>query len=154
MSLDFIPFADDPDVVEERVRSLVKPSKGSQTLAREEDRAQADAIERREKGAAKKRDGKCRWPEPHKCRGQMEAAHIVDASLGGPMHRANLVLFCAWIHRNGPESIHGKSLKVETESAAGAEGALSFWRRVQESPLVTRWYLVAREIRPFQYERD
>lgn len=137
--------------------ALQKPSRGSAILAREQAVAEADAIERREKAAAKKRDGRCRWPEPHKCRGgELEAAHIIDASLGGAMASGNLVTVCPWIHRRGPESIHGKQLKVEAETERGAWAALSYWRQTGAFDALgqTTYYLVAREIAPFRYERD
>jgi hypothetical protein len=103
--------------------NLQKPARGSLILAREKAEAEADRIEREEKGKAKKRDGRCRWPEKHICRGgALEAAHIEDASLGGPMDAKNLITVCQWIHRRGPESIHGKQLKVEPRQSA-AHGA-------------------------------
>jgi len=130
--------------------SFFKPPKGTLVLEREAEQAKALKLERAEKGAAKKRDGRCRWPEVHKCRGALEAAHIRDASLGGLMDRTNLILLCAWIHRRGPESIHGKQLRIEINTPAGAEGPCSFYRRGEHG----RYHLVARETRPFQLERD
>jgi hypothetical protein len=127
-----------------------KPVKGSRVLAREEDRAAALKLERQEKGAAKKRDTRCRWPEKHTCRGPLEAAHIRDASLLGPMHRTNLVALCMWLHRSGPESVHGKQLLIERETSNGAQGPLSFWRKGEDG----EFYLVRREVRPFEYEKD
>lgn len=127
-----------------------KPIRGGSVLAREKDDAEALKIELEQKGIAKKRDGRCRWPEKHKCRCGFEAAHIRDASLGGEMHADNLILLCGWIHRRGPESIHGKQLKVEVEGPNGARGPLSFWRKGDDG----EWYLVRREVRPFEYERD
>lgn len=137
--------------------NLQKPSRGSLMLEREQAAADADRLEREEKGKAKKRDGRCRWPEKHVCRGgALEAAHIEDASLGGPMDAKNLITVCQWIHRRGPESIHGKQLKVEAETERGAWAALSFWRQTGEFDALGQptYYLVARETRPFQYERD
>lgn len=127
-----------------------KPARGSYVLEREKNRAEAADIERKAKAKAKRRDGRCRWPEPHKCLGGLESAHIVDASLGGAMATENLVTLCAWLHRRGPESIHGKHIKIEKETTDGADGALSFWRRL----LSGEWYLVARERSPFILERD
>ena len=128
-----------------------KPLKGTHTLDAEQVRATARAVERVAKSLAKNRDGfKCRWPEKHVCRGELEAAHLIDASLGGLMVGTNLVTLCAWILRRGPESVHSKALKIEAETALGADGALSFWRRTGPSEYV----LVARELRPFQIERD
>ncbi len=131
--------------------SLQKPERGTRILEREQAQATARTIEKREKGAAKKRDGRCRWPEHHTCRGgELEAAHIVDASLGGAMDAANLVTLCPWIHRRGPESIHGKQLKVECETERGAHGPLSFWRRGEDG----EFYMVKRETAPGVIEKD
>lgn len=132
------------------VRIGPKPQRGTRVLDREEAQAAALKLERQEKGKAKKRDGRCRWPEAHKCRFDLEAAHIVDASLGGPMDAENLVTLCGWIHRRGPESIHGKQLRIEKETARGAWGPLSFWK--QDAAGV--WFMVRRETAPFRYERD
>jgi hypothetical protein len=134
-----------------------KPSRGARILAKEEADARDLKIEREAKGEAKKRDGRCRWPEKHKCRGgDLEAAHIEDASTGGLMEPANLVTLCPWYHRRGPESIHGKQIKVEKETEHGAIGPLSFWRQTGEFDELGQptYYLVARETAPFVYERD
>lgn len=151
--LSFVRRADDPEVEEERIKSLVKPCRGSVVMKREDDRAELLKIEKREKAAVKKRDGRCRWPLKHKCRGGLEAAHIRDASLGGEMHRTNLVTLCAWIHRSGPSTIHSKDFQIRCESAAGAEGPLSFWRLNNFVP-EHGYYLITRETAPFIYERD
>jgi hypothetical protein len=135
-----------------------KPKRGAGILQREKDDAERKAHEDKIAKAVKTRDGhKCRWPEAHKCRGGvLEAAHIEDKSLRGPTCTENEVTLCPWIHRRGPESIHGKELKIEKETDRGADGALSFWRQTGDydelgQPVYT---LVAREVRPFQYERD
>jgi hypothetical protein len=124
--------------------------RGSRILKREEERARAKVTERVEKKKAKARDGRCRWPEKHRCRGGLEAAHIKDASLGGEMHHANLVTVCAWLHRQGPESIHGKQLKVACETSAGANGPLAFYRQSLDGS----YDCVRREIAPFLYAKD
>jgi hypothetical protein len=130
---------------------LFKGSRGALVLAREKAQAEFEALERREKAKAKKRDGgRCRWPEAHKCRFGLESAHVVDASLGGRMASSNLVTVCAWVHRRGPESIHGKQIKVEPLTAAGADGPLSFWRK----DAAGAWFMVAREVAPGRIERD
>lgn len=127
-----------------------KPSRGQRVLDKERDDAEALKHEREQKGLTRKRDGRCRWPEAHKCRFDLESAHIVDASLGGLMDAENLVTLCAWIHRRGPESIHGKQLQIEKETERGAWGPLSFWKKGADGA----FYLVARETAPFIYERD
>jgi hypothetical protein len=146
-----------PTLDAETLERLQKPARGAAILKREAAEAAALKQEREQKGLAKTRDGRCRWPEKHKCRGgEDEAAHIHDASLLGPMVAANLVRLCPWIHRRGPESIHGKQLKVEAETERGAGGPLSFWRQSGAFDALGQpvYHLVARETAPFIYERD
>lgn len=134
-----------------------KPARGSSKLAREKDDAERDAKELEVGKAVKVRDNwRCRWPEAHKCRGPLEAVHIVDKSLLGATCTENEVAFCAWIHRQGPASIHGKQLKVEKETARGANGPLSFWRKDGNFDALGQptYALVAREVRPGELERD
>jgi len=128
-----------------------KPSRGQRVLDKEERDAKAKKHELEIKKLVKLRDGRCRWPEAHKCRGVLEAAHILDASLGGEMTTANLVTLCAWIHRRGPESIHGKQLDIDIEDIKkGANGPLSFWKQDAKG----EYYMVNRETAPFVYEID
>lgn len=133
-----------------------KPERGSATLAREKDDKDRLAHEREVAKQVKERDEyRCRWPEVHKCRGPLEAAHIVDKSLGGATAPENELAVCRWIHRAGPESIHGKQLKVEKESADGANGYLTFWRRTDDFDALGQpiYSLVARETK-HGLERD
>lgn len=136
--------------------ATAKPVRGAATLAKEADDAKAETHAKQVKALVKKRDGHCRWPEVHTCRKGLECAHIVDASRGGPMETENLILVCGWIHRRGPESIHGKQLKVEKDTPSGADGAVSFWRQSGEFDRLHQpiYYLVKREIRPGEVERD
>lgn len=111
------------------MKAQPKPPRGQHVLDREAARADYEAKLDAAKKAAKKRDGfVCRWPEVHKCRGLLEGAHLVDASLGGLPERKNIVTLCAWIHRRGPASIHGKQLHLEVETADEADGPLAFYR--------------------------
>ena len=119
-------------------------------LEREAIAAAALTLERKVKAEVRRLDGRCRWPEVHKCRCGLEAAHLVDASLGGLMAIENLILVCGWIHRRGPESIHGKQLQIEANTARGARGPCSFYRQDDHGG----YYLIAREVRPGQIERD
>lgn len=132
------------------VRIGPKPARGTRVLQKEAEDAAYLIHERIVKDIVRRRDGRCRWPEKHKCRFGLECVHIQDASLGGALSTENLVLLCTWRHRRGPESIHGKQLKVEKETARGADGPLSFWRQGEDGA----YYLVARESAPFQIERD
>jgi hypothetical protein len=134
-----------------------KPKRGAAILEREKADAEREAHERQIAKLVKARDVRCRWPEAHKCRGgQLEAVHIVDKSLTGSTSTDNEITLCPWLHRRGPESIHGKQLKVEKETPRGADGPLSFWRQTGTFDELGQpvYALVAREVRPFQYERD
>lgn len=134
-----------------------RPARGTAILEREARKAKDKAEERAAIDDAKARDGfRCRWPEKHKCRGGLEGAHIIDKSLCGPNDPANIVPVCAWIHRRGPESIHGKQLKVECETPEGSRGALSFWRQTGEYDSLQQpiYHCIARERVPFALERD
>lgn len=131
-----------------------KPVRGSSLLERER---QQEALRQHTLAIGKlvkKRDGRCRWPEAHKCRGGLEACHIVDKGMGGDhgllTNTQNELVLCAWIHRRGPESLHGEQLKVEKETPAGADGPLSFWRKGEAGA----FYLVARERAIGIVERD
>jgi hypothetical protein len=101
--------------------SFFKGPRGSATIAKEKDAAKETAAELLIKTDVRKRDKKCRFG--------LECAHIVDASRGGEFSTKNLVLLCGWIHRKGPESIHGKELEVRILSKKGADGPLSYHRK-------------------------
>lgn len=111
-----------------------KPQRGTHVLDRETARYAIVKAERLAKALAKRRDHwGCRWPEVHRCRGPIEVAHIFeDKKMGGDhgrlSHSAALMTLCAWIHRLGPASIHGKQLRVEPETEFGADAACAFYR--------------------------
>lgn len=134
-----------------------KPLRGSDRLARDEKRAAEKMDEREAIAEAKKlANWTCRWPEPHKCIGGLEGAHVVDKSRGGSNVPENIFVTCAWIHRRGPESIHGKQLKVEIiDPHLGTKGPLSFWRRSDEYDVLGQpiFYEIARERSPFVLEK-
>jgi hypothetical protein len=134
-----------------------KPAKGSTLLARADDTATRLKHAREVAAQVKRRDGRCRWPEAHTCRGgPLEAAHLVNKSQGGETSPENVVTLCPWMHRRGPESIHGQQLKIETETPAGANGPLSFWRQDGNLDALGRptYYCVARERSLGIVERD
>lgn len=132
-----------------------KPARGSARLEREKTRAEAKAAEDEVIKAAKTLDGRCRWPEHHKCRGGLEGAHVFQhRGMGGNPEGdrttvESILTVCAWIHRQGPESIDGKQLKVEALSPLGTRGPLAFYRETERG-----WHVVASETAPFIYERD
>jgi hypothetical protein len=137
--------------------SNFKPPRGTHRLEREKQQAKDRAEDDAAKKAAKVRDGfRCRWPEAHKCRGPLEGAHLKDKSLLGENVRSNIVPLCRWMHRKGPESIHGKQLRIEAETERGADGPLSFWRQDGRFDALGQatYECVAREVRPFQIEKD
>jgi hypothetical protein len=134
---------------------LWKPSRGSYALDREEARGILEEKEQIAKHGAKLRDGGCRWPERHQCRGDLEGAHIFeDKKMGGDhgrlSERRHIMTLCAWMHRKGPESIHGKQIKVEPmNEAEGADGPCRFLRDGKDG-----WYVVAEEIAIGRIARD
>lgn len=127
-----------------------KPLKGTHVLDREAARYEIEKKERIAKGLARSRDyWGCRWPQDdHKCRGEIEVAHIFhDKGMGGDHGTVsqtwNLLTLCSWQHRRGPQSIHSKDLRVEPETDLGADAACSFWRRDEHGI----WVCVGVEIR-------
>jgi hypothetical protein len=144
----------------ERGKPVWKPKRGSGTLAREKADAEREAHEREIAKQVKARDGRCRWPEKHRCRGPLEAAHIEDKKMGGDhglrTETANEVSVCRWIHRSGPATIHSKDLRVDKETARGADGPLSFWRQTGEYDALGQpvYYCIAREVQRGIVEKD
>lgn len=133
------------------VRIGPKPLRGQRVLDKEQADATRAAYELEVRRAVRARDGKCRWPERHRCRFSLECAHVLDASLGGLYVAENLILTCAWIHRRGPESVHGKQLRIEAEGFdALGRPLFSFWKQDGGGA----YYLIARETAPFQLEHD
>jgi hypothetical protein len=125
-----------------------KPARGTHVIDRETKRYQIELAERDAKGLARKRDSYCRWPEKHTCRGVIEVAHIFhDKGMGGDHGLVsktwNLMTLCAWMHRLGPASIHGKQVRVEPETPYGADKACSFWRLDEHG----EWVCVGVEVR-------
>jgi hypothetical protein len=141
----------------EAAGGFAKPARGSAVLAREKDDAVREQKEIDVARLVKRRDGRCRWPEAHTCRGgPLEAVHIVDKSRGGETSTENEITLCPWLHRRGPESIHGKELKVEKETPRGADGPLSFWRWNGEVDALGKWvyHCIAVESSPGIISRD
>lgn len=141
----------------DHVGPFTKPARGSRILARAKADAERKAQEKEVAALVKARDGRCRWPEKHVCRGgPLEAAHIRDKSLRGPTIVENEITLCPWIHRRGPETIHNKALKIEAETAFGMNGPVSFWRRLDEFDALGQpiYFMVARERSVGVIEKD
>lgn len=130
--------------------SFFKSQRGTRELTQEKADAKAAKAERDVKLEVKRIDGRCRWPEPHKCRFGIEAAHLHDESTGGDMTLENLITLCAWIHRRGPESVHGKQLEIRPLTKAGTRGPCAFYRKrySEQRRGEFTWKLVARELAP------
>lgn len=134
-----------------------KPARGSGLLEREAADHARKLHERKVGEDVRRRDVRCRWPEDHTCRGgALEAAHIVNKSLGGETSTENELLLCPWMHRRGPETLHGAQLKIEKESPAGANGPLSFWKQDGGFDALGQptYFCVARERSVGLVERD
>jgi hypothetical protein len=133
-----------------------KPERGARVMEREADDKKREKALREFSAGVKKRDTKCRWPEAHECRFQIEAAHVKDKSLCGPNTLENGIALCGWLHRRGPQSIHGKQIKVERDTPDGVPPLFSFWRQTGTFDALGQpvYHLIAREVAPFLYERD
>lgn len=138
-------------MVGEPIRPQPRPARGAHVLAKEKADAERERCEEEIRRKVRRRDWwRCRIAVPHKCRGPIECAHIVDASLGGDYSTANLIAACRWIHRHGPVSVHQKRVQVVPETRRGADGPCAFYARDDEGA----WYMTARETAIHRLERD
>jgi len=135
--------------------SQFKPPRGSRLLEREKAEQRAAQAEQAVSREVKRLDGRCRWPERHTCRGGLEAAHLHDKSIGGDTTINALITLCVWIHRRGPESVHGKQLEVRPLTAQGTRGPCGFYRKHYREGRRGEyvWRLVAQESAPGVVER-
>jgi hypothetical protein len=134
MSLDFIPFADDPDVIEERMKSLVKPSKLDRIAKAEQDDRDFETLKRAVYKAVNFRDkfecvvcGRKGNPESTSMLDRLHHCHVVDASRGGAMATGNIFLadvrcHLLFIHGHGGK---GKQLRV-MDGFTNADAGLEF----------------------------
>jgi hypothetical protein len=135
---------------------MPKPAKGTAHDERVEKRKAVESYEDGQKRRVRLRDKRCRWPscDCHQRRDRIEVAHIHDKGIGGDhglrSSADQLICLCVARHQGRP-SLHSGDLEVrpmrETE---GTNGPCEFWRRDAQQ----QWYLVAREIAAFIYERD
>lgn len=133
-----------------------KPARGTALLERKARRAQLTYAEDEQKGLCRKRDKRCRYPFCPYCRKYKDlipqAAHVLQAKgmsgdrTGERSTADKLMLFCPPIH--GLQEKHDVQVYPLTEQ--GTDGACEFWRRGENGQM----YLIAREVRPFEYERD
>ena len=105
-----------------------KPPRGTATLKKEKASREESAEELAIKKLVRLRDGKCRCPLKHKCRGGMEVIHLKDRSLGGSsVLTSNFWWGCAFVHRSGPVSIHGKDIEIVPLTKKGMDGPCAWW---------------------------
>ena len=136
---------------------LPKPARGTALLERKEKRkgrtSEEDAEKKKCRIADKRR---CRYPFCPYCAKYKDlipqAAHVFQAKgmsgdrTGERSTADKLMLLCPPIH--GLQETHDIQIYPLTDE--GTRGACEFWRRGPNGQM----YLVAREIRPFEYERD
>lgn len=151
------PNYERPPFDAEAVDRLRKPARGEFLIERKErTRTIADA-EDAEKDKCRARDRRCRYPDCPFCRRHKnlipQAAHVVQAKgmsgdrTGERSTVDKLMLLCPPIH--GLQEQHRIEI-VPIDSERGTNGPCEFWREDE----TRRMFLVAREIAPFEYERD
>lgn len=133
-----------------------KPAKGSHLIARKERRKAIENDEEGEKRKVRLRDKSCRWPKCENCRRygpRLEVAHIDAKGMGGDhgvRSSADQMMLLDFLTHQGPQGIERHERKIEPLTAAGTDGPCAFYARDSNGD----FYLVAREIAPFYYERD
>jgi hypothetical protein len=118
-------------------------------------RAAVAAAEERNKTTVRKRDGRCRWPDCANCRTYKPALHVAHVcgakGMGGDhgelSQPAQMMVLDAVTHQEQEQ--HRRDV-VPVNAIEGTNGPCEFWAKDAEK----RWYLVAREVAPFVYERD
>jgi hypothetical protein len=144
-----------PNLTEFESKSLQKRPKGSLILERRANKAKAQTYEKDQKAAVVRRDGAhtCRLVPncPEKTR--HETAHIDGKGMGGDhgirSHAANMIRGCIF-HHQGAWSLHSGDLRVDCLTELGANGPVE----VYGTDSTGAWYLVKREIRCGELERD
>jgi hypothetical protein len=140
----------------ERVLFNWKPAKGTAHIARKERRMEIDTHEEREKDAVRFDDKRCRWPHCENCRRyrpRLEVAHLDAKGFGGDhglrSDRTQMILIDYLTHQ-GADGLEQHGRRIEPLTALGTRGPCEFWRKDERGD----WFLVARELAPFVYERD
>lgn len=144
-----------PDITEFESRALVKPAKGSALLDRRDRKAKIVAYEKQQKAKVVQRDGShtCRLVSGCTERTHHETAHVHDKGMGGDhslrSSSADMVRSCLFHHR-GAWSLHSGDIKVEMLTEAGADGPIEVYGKDKHE----QWYLLKREVRCNEVERD
>lgn len=109
-------------------------------------------FEEREKAKVRKRDRICRWPRCANCSGwrpPLEVAHVRAKGMGGDHSERStadrMILLDKLTHRE--QETHKRDVRPLTNE--GTWGPCEFWQQERDG-----WFLVARELAPFVYERD
>jgi hypothetical protein len=135
---------------------LAKPAKGSSLIAGRERRKAARAFEDAQKDIVRAEDKRCRWPNCENCRRfkpRLEVAHRIAKGIGGDhgvRSTADQMILVDYLTHQGPNGIEQHGKRVDPLTDRGTRGPCEFWAR----DVNDQWYLVAREIAPFYYERD
>lgn len=134
---------------------IEKPTRGSGWAQHRENRKAINAAEEKVKDDVRRLDkNTCRWPKCENCRSykpRLEAAHVIRAKGMGGDHGTvttihHLMLLDLLTH--GEEEQHKREVRALTDE--GTRGPCEFWRWTAKDG----WFLVAREVEPFVYERD
>ena len=131
--------------------SLKKPAKGSARRARIEQRLKLEAREAQEKRAARRRDGRCRWPhqtaeERELCRRTRCDVHHVHAKgmsgdRTGVRSTADVLIYVDADVHEGPLSFHQKNRRVVYLTPRKCNGPIAF-----EEKRGGRWMQIAEEV--------
>lgn len=140
----------------DRVLNNWKPAKGSGFIAAKTRRKKIVGAEDAEKDAVRDADRRCRWPHCENCRSyrpRLEVAHATAKGMGGDhgtrSDRTQMILLDYLTHQ-GADGLEQHGRRIETLTEAGTRGPCEFWAKDERG----EWYLVARELAPFIYERD
>lgn len=133
---------------------IAKPAKGSRWMELRDKRKRIVSGETDAKKEVRQRDRICRWPKCENCRvykPHFEVAHVVRAKGMGGDHGTvstpdKLMLLDRITH--GEQERNDRDVRPLT--SRGTNGPCEFWRRTDAAG----WFLVAREIAPFVYDRD
>ena len=133
-----------------------KPAKGSGLIERKTRRKAEVAFEDTEKAKVRKRDGRCRWPRCEACKRfkpRLEVAHVKAKGMGGDNGQrstADQMILLDYLTHQGANGLEQHGLKIQPLTKAGTDGPCDFWAQ----DVSGHWFLVAREVAPFVYEKD
>jgi hypothetical protein len=137
--------------------ALPKGHKGQSYMEARTRRKAVKAAEDAAKEEVRKRDKSCRWPHCANCKAykpRLEVAHLDAKGMGGDHGTVSgpdqMILLDFLTHQSGPRSLEQHGKRIDPITAQGTNGPCEFWAKDENE----QWYLVAREVAPFLYERD